>query len=113
MDLIANTVIYLYLKKANLTHAKNEKKIKVDVCYNYTCLNGGFCQVQQNNNLPYCQCAPGYCGAQCQNIENCLANPCQNGATCKNGTATTTTSSVLFSWIKIYIALNLSLTFNN
>lgn len=50
------------------------------------CVNGGVLSGSVAGGDCTCTCAAGYTGATCQtNIDDCAANPCQNGGTCADG----------------------------
>ena len=45
------------------------------------CRNSGLCL--DAGNTHYCQCQAGYTGSYCEEqVDECIPNPCQNGATC-------------------------------
>lgn len=45
------------------------------------CRNSGHCL--DAGNTHYCQCQAGYTGSYCEEqVDECIPNPCQNGATC-------------------------------
>lgn len=45
------------------------------------CLNNGTC-VQKTEFTAVCECPPNYTGYICENVNPCMSNSCQNGATC-------------------------------
>jgi hypothetical protein len=54
---------------------------KVDKCKTINCQNGSSCVDS------FCNCPPGYTGAECQTkIDKCATVNCQNGGTCLDGT---------------------------
>ncbi|CAG5117131.1 unnamed protein product [Candidula unifasciata] len=56
---------------------------KGDGCSLHTCLNGGTC-VMNSNNEPTCACEKGYSGLFCEDLTTSLCSRvvCQNGGTC-------------------------------
>ena len=45
----------------------------------------GTCQELGRGNYR-CNCQPGFTGSKCEtDVDECLSQPCQNGATCFNG----------------------------
>ncbi|XP_017479439.1 PREDICTED: neurogenic locus Notch protein-like, partial [Rhagoletis zephyria] len=55
------------------------------------CENGGRCVLKGDVDNFECQCAPGWRGPRCEEADNCVSQPCRNGAIChshSNGTAT-------------------------
>ena len=77
------------LKKLKLL--KNRTKIiQNELCNGITCTNHGKCINHASNGKQLhdykCKCETGWSGKDCQtDIDNCKANPCQNGATCVDG----------------------------
>lgn len=51
------------------------------LCRSDSCLNGGTCNVIDNNQIK-CTCNPGYYGSRCENYA-CEPNPCRNEGTCR------------------------------
>jgi hypothetical protein len=58
-----------------------------DECSTMICANGGVCVDCNRTGSARCKCAPGYDGPRCTLDAVCTrtAQPCQNGAYCKNG----------------------------
>ncbi len=57
--------------------------ICVDNCKGY-CKNGGKCVVTNDSNNMICECASGFIGTTCEEVNYCKDNPCQNEGKCKN-----------------------------
>lgn len=55
------------------------------VCASSPCQNDGMCHATGPSSY-VCTCADGYDGTNCQNRNECTSLPCQNGATCVDGT---------------------------
>lgn len=54
-----------------------------DPCDTYECANGGTCELD-GNNMPMCNCLPGYQGAQCDTVDPICSNfRCSNGGICQ------------------------------
>ena len=55
----------------------------IDECSSQPCVHGACID---GINEYTCTCNTGYTGVNCvSNIDDCLSDPCQNGATCKDG----------------------------
>jgi hypothetical protein len=54
---------------------------KVNPCASVTCLNGGNCIVNANNQA-VCNCRQGYSGPFCGTFDVCASQPCLNGGIC-------------------------------
>ncbi|KAM9008407.1 sushi, nidogen and EGF-like domain-containing protein 1 isoform 2-T2 [Ara ararauna] len=74
----------------------DDAQVQVGGCSNTTsvcltlrpCLNGGKCieDCITGNPSYTCSCLAGFTGKRCHvDVDECLSNPCQNGATCLNG----------------------------
>ncbi|XP_062467113.1 sushi, nidogen and EGF-like domain-containing protein 1 isoform X4 [Pezoporus occidentalis] len=74
----------------------DDAQVQVGGCSNTTsvcltlrpCLNGGKCieDCITGNPSYTCSCLAGFTGKRCHvDVDECLSNPCQNGATCVNG----------------------------
>jgi len=54
---------------------------KVNPCASVSCLNGGTCTVNANNQA-VCNCRQGYSGPFCGTFDVCASQPCLNGGFC-------------------------------
>ena len=61
-----------------------ESTVQIEDCAASPCQNGGTCV--DGVNTYTCQCATGFTGSTCSDIDDCPAmNPCQNGGSCVDG----------------------------
>ena len=56
------------------------------------CQNNGNCRNEADGYR--CECPSGYKGPECADVDDCAGNPCQNGGTCVDGSASFTVTAL-------------------
>lgn len=54
-------------------------------CSSNPCMNNATCVANYDDYKYSCECAPGYLGKDCEDIDECFSNPCLNGGRCVDG----------------------------